>query len=164
MEGFIVNDIFINQNYTYNEVVGGHGGNIWTWTDEAKKKQSIRMHNRIVSVETRKKISINNVRKHKHIPCTEENKKLYSKLFSGSGNNMYNTIWIHDPKTKTNKVVKRDILDQMLNNGWQLGKYGSKTVWVHNDKLQKSQSCHKRLLETKLNNGWEYGRKRYSKQ
>lgn len=77
---------------------------------------------------------------------------------------MYNTIWIHDPKTKTNKVVKRDILDQMLNNGWQLGKYGSKTVWVHNDKLQKSQSCPKRLLETKLNNGWEYGRKKYSKQ
>ena len=69
------------------------------------------MHNRIVSAETRKKISINNVRRHKHIPCTEENKKLYSKLFSGSGNNMYNTIWIHDPKTKINKVVKRDILD-----------------------------------------------------
>lgn len=56
---------------------------------------------------------------------TEETKHKISESIGdrhGEKNNAFGTVWIYNENTKQNKMVKKELMNDFLNNGWKVGR------------------------------------------
>lgn len=56
---------------------------------------------------------------------TEETKRKISESIGdrhGEKNNAFGTVWIYNENTKQNKMVKKELMSDFLNNGWKVGR------------------------------------------
>ena len=135
LERQIVDEHFVQNDQTYNLVVGGKGGGIFTPESRAKGLQARwsdpefrRRHGEKFSALLKERHAIGawpvpdwTGRRH-----TETTKAKIgdtnSKHQTGSGNSQFNTAWIKHPDTGEVKKIKQDLLDDHFKTGWIRGR------------------------------------------
>ncbi len=142
----IVTEDFIKRKDTYNLKIGGTG-NWWyvntTRTEDEQKRLSVlggkvsgKRHAELLKNDSDyRKAHINRFTKatagvyksrfagKKHLEKSKQKIGQANSVYQkGEKNSQYGTCWIHNLNKKINKKIKKDDLDEWLENGWQQGR------------------------------------------
>ena len=101
--------------------------------------------------------------KHKHVTKEEAQNLIASGKYS-KGNNATGTVHIYHPDTKETKMVKRDVLQSYLDQGWVKGRpkaYTKGKIWVYNETLRKNKRIDPEDVDKFLADGWLKGKKSF---